>query len=255
MNIPQIQEMGIESYLVDLVGRNYYNPYHNIVRVDFNGKIIDCPLMDKTIVPHPKKHLILILTKESELDGVGLDDDALDFLPGTYDASGGLNDLPLIWGFVVPRHQKVTGTFPQNSSASFSMEANMFDFDQLRVSLSPEGSKDYTSIEKDNIDKRYGNIGLFMNDDAILLKTRGGSITMNEDGIHFGGKVNWEYSKHSKEVVIDNPLNGWIPETIVTFPLSIPYYPNFGKMAQIASTSHNLIQVVSTSTKIINAVT
>ena len=246
----------INSYILDLADTKYYNSRQQIIRVKHpstDGECFDFFIGQTTEIPNPTRHRIIVLTDKDLPGSLGINEKRLNFPPGYADGNGTLATLPVGICFLVSKNQIVKTTDPQSGSAGFSIDgAGMFDEQKLRVALGPPIEKDYTNNRQNQQDKN--SIGLFMNDNAILLRTRGGAITMGDEGIHFGGKIFWESTKHGKEIMFDNPLHGLVPQTIPTAAVSIPQIPNFAMLAQIADGALKVMEITRKANKIIQIV-
>lgn len=237
-------------YVAALAKKNYFNPFDQIIRIEFNSKILDFRLGSVPFeVPNPEKHVCLVITPDEIMTKINNSQVKEEFLPGYEDENFTPSSLPIGAAFLMHKDHVVTGTNPQNGSAGFALEnTNMFDLNKVRISISPPVEKPYTN--NDLSESQGKNIGLFMNDNTVLVKSHGASLTLGEDGIHIGGKVYWESSKHNKEWIADNPFNGFIPETIVTFPISIPYIPNIGAITNMANAGRKVIDVIGKVNKV-----
>lgn len=243
MNFDLNTKYRLKQYVGLIADENYYNQLQGIIRINFNGKFFDFKYLGAPYVPNPKTDIAIIVTSDEFITDLGIPDNRLSYLPGTVNGIGNIGDLPIGFVFTMPKKQTVATTNPQNGSSGFSVrKANMMELDKVRIALSPHIDTDYTSTENStnpNVDRSKDdpsnkNIGIFMNDDVISIKTRGGQITLGDEGIHLGGNIAWESSEHQREWMMDNPLHRFIPATIVTFAVSIPELPNISKFAKIA---------------------
>lgn len=239
-------------YVAELADKNYYNPFDQIVRIKYNGRILDFRLGANPFeVPNPSKHVVLILTSTSTMDKINEAQVREDLLPGYSDSSFTPSSIPFGAAFVMNKDQSVVGTNPQNGSAGFAIDnTNMFDLNKVRISISPTIQKSYTN---NDLEESQGqNIGVFINDNTVLVKSKGASLTLGEDGIHIGGKVHWESSKHNKEFMVDNPFHGFIPQTIVTPLISLPYIPNIGAITNMANSGNKVINIINKTNAVID---
>lgn len=233
-------------YLLDIADSYYWNARQRIIRVkhpERAGGFIDLYLGQSMEVPNPSNHLIIAIMDDKLLRSTGVDEDKFSLSPGLKNKDGELDVIPSAIAFLINKQQKISISDPQNGSAGFSLSnTNMFDDNKIRLAISPSIAKDYTNNKQNENDRN--EIGIFMNEDAILARSRGGSITLADEGIHFGGNIFWEHTKHSKEIMMDNPLHGLIPQTIPTAIISIPLIPNFAMLTQVANGAIKFIEVV-----------
>ena len=129
---------------------------------------------------------------------------------------------------------------------------NMFEEHKVKVAISPPLARDYTSNDEDTED--VNKIGMFMNDKTIIIKSSGGQITLGEEGLHFGGKIHWESTTHSKEIMQDNFIHQLVPSTLPTAAISIPQLPNFGMIAQIAETANRVINTLDIASSVVDLI-
>lgn len=246
MNQTNSESESIQAYLVKMCDRNYYNPRQSIIRVEHPNmvnKYYDFYLSQTHETPNPLKHMVILFTYPSVVGGTGINETRLNLPPGYNDVLGNLATIPVSICFLINKQHKISTADPQNGSAGFSLEnINMFDDNKVRISISPPIDKTYTNNKQN--DQDLNEIGLFMNDDSVMLRSRGGSVTLGDGGVHFGGNIFWEHSKHSKEIMMDNPLHGFIPQTLPTAIISIPYIPNFSMIATIADAAVRFCSIV-----------
>jgi hypothetical protein len=166
-----------------------------------------------------------------------------NLLPGYDNPNGKIATIPAGIAMLINKKQSIQTADPQTGSAGFAISnTNMFDQNKIRMSIAPPQSKDYTNNTKNEDDSN--KVGIFFNDNSILIRTAGASFTLGDEGVHIGGKVHWENTKHEKEIMVDNSFHGLIPQTIPTAAVSIPQIPNFGKFANIANAATKMISVV-----------
>ena len=256
----------MKTFVGKIASYNYYNEIHKIIRVEFNNRFYDFKYLGGYDVPNPSKHIAIIITSEKALDDIGLSDNRLRFLPGVKDENGSLIDIPLGFVYTVPNEQQTSTTNPNSGGAGFSIEnTNMFDLDKVAIAISPPLQKDYTSTDGNlavsdprssaKEDLKNQSVGLFINNDGtILIKSKGSSITMGEEGVYFAGIPGWESSSHEKEWMMDNQFTFFIPSTIPTAAISIPTLPNIAKFAKIADGARMVRNVVSKATKVADPV-
>lgn len=246
----------LSMFMTDLTDSNYFNPRLSIIRVRSplrNDQFFDFKLAPSWYPPNPKLHRVLLITSIQHLDDMGLSEDRLNFTPGIEDENWTPAEVTMGISYLIDRNQRLYTADNQTGSAAFSIsKTNMFDQDKVKLSLTPPISRDYTN--NSNQENDSNDIGIFMNNNTIMLRTRGSQITLGEEGLHFGGKAHWEYTTHSKEIMQDNFIHQLIPSTLPSAAIAIPQLPNFGMIAQIAATANKVINVVNTTTKVIDAI-
>lgn len=236
----------LKQYIVNIAGVNYYNESLRILRIEFNERVYDFKYLGGYEVPNPKEHVAVIVTSEDHLDGIGIEEDKLNKLPGI-NVDDTISELPMGFAYTVNKKQTVSTTNPNSGGAGFTVNnTNMFDLEKVLVAISSPSYKHYTNPDKDVDSERHNNVGFFINNDGtILLKSRGSSITMGEEGIYIAGNVSWEHSEHQREWMMDNPIQRFIPSTIPTGAVSIPELPNISKFANIANAAKKVRDVIS----------
>jgi hypothetical protein len=127
--------------------------------------------------------------------------------------------------------------------------------DKVQIAISPPSIRHYTNNEsvsgpQDNNE----SFGIFMNNDTVLIKSRGGSITLSDDGVHLGGPIAFESTQFSKDLMADNFLSSIIPSAFPTCILSMQQLPNFQQFMRIAESAQKIINVIETSGKLISSV-
>lgn len=245
----------LKAYGANIASTNYYNDIHKIVRIEFNKRQFDFKLINSIEVPNPTKHIAIVITSDEFLNETHcISTERESYLPGYIDINGNLSNLPMGYVYLVNKKQTISTTNPGCGGAGFSIsKTNMFDLDNVSIAISPSTDRDYTNIEKSDKDIKDSSIGFFINkDNTILIKSKGSSITMGEEGIYFGGSVSWESSEHQREWLMDNPFHRFIPATIVTIPISIPEIPNLNKFAQIANLALKVKDVIDVSSSVAN---
>lgn len=243
-------------FLTDLADSNYFNSRMNIVRVKNPFGLdayYDFRLSPTWYPPNPKIHKIILITSKEYLTYAGLSEAKLKLQPGVDDENWTPAEIPMGLAYLVDRNQRLYVVDNQTGSTGFSISnTNMFDQDKVKVALAPPIEKDYTS--NSNQDQDMNEIGLFMSNDTVMIRSRGAQITLGDEGIHFGGKQHHENTTHSKEIMQDNFIHQLIPSTIPTAAISIPQLPNFGMIAQIAETANKVMRVVGTASNIASTV-
>jgi len=181
-------------FLGEIPPTNYYNNEQNIIRVKIGGednpKFYDFYLMQNNEMPNPADHYALICTSNDYIYGLKnailhTDQDRLDLIPG-YETKDTLADIP--WGFVWLVSKKIrNGTTGYNDSGAgmFNQKANLpMEQENIKYSLSPPLNKDYTTTRGSTEgDINNENIGVFVTDNSVLLKSKGGSILLGPQGI------------------------------------------------------------------------
>ena len=233
-------------YLLKLDSRGkYYNDRLNVVRCIYRDKYFDFRLSRNEIeVPNPKFHSLYVVVNDSVLEGFGLTEEEQFYFPGIKDDKGNTSDLPYAMAFLVNVTKKSDTADPQTGGASFSINnTNMFDQDNIRISISPPLNIDYTSTEDKNKNLGTSNIGIFINDDTILIKSKGGSITIGEEGIYLGGKVFKESAVEENGIFTDNTIADMMGSTIPTFIAAFPKLPNVGQFYAFAEVAQRVIEI------------
>lgn len=256
-----------KAFVANIAGTNFYNEIHKIIRIEFNNKYYDFKYLGGYEVPDPQSNLAIVITSDEALNDIGISEERQRLLPGFGDPNGNLVDLPTGFVYLISNKQTVATTNPNSGGAGFSIsKTNMFDLQKVAIAISPPIQKDYTSTdtafttsEVDSgvkEDVRNQNVGIFINKDGtILVKSKGSSITMGEEGIYIAGSVSWESSEHQREWMMDNPFQRFIPSTIPTAAIAIPELPNIAKFVQIAEGARKvrtIINKVSSVSKLVS---
>lgn len=254
----------LKTYLGEIAEDNYFNDLNQIVRVKFNGKYFDFRYRSNVVMPNPELHLAIISSTEEYIDSPGLDKERQALMPGIANTNNTPASLPYGWVEILHRKQLSMVTNHQNGSAPFSIEgADMSLKNKTRIALTPPIDKDYTNSGPDKQSSTTGeetsstedasdkSIGIFINDNSIVIKSRGSQLTMGDDGIHIGGSIKYEESEHTREWMFDNTLSRFIPSTIPTGALVIPELPNVAKFARYAQVGQRIAQVADKTGSII----
>jgi hypothetical protein len=265
MNYDLKSKYALHSYLGEIAEDNYFNELHQIIRIKFDDKYYDFRYESKGIIPHPNLHLAMISATEETINSDFINLDRQKLLPGIIDKFGNIAALPYGKVELLNRKQLAMATNPQNGSAGFSIEdSTMSDLGKLRIAFTPPLNKDYTNVEgtpqssqtrqDSNSQEDTGdqNIGIFINDDSVVLKSKGAQVTLGKEGIHFGGSVFYEASEHTREWMFDNTLSRFIPSTIPTAIISIPELPNIEKFAKYGQFCQRVISIANKGSKITN---
>lgn len=246
----------LKSYLAEISPDNYFNDLHQVIRIRFNGKYHDFRYKPSTVLPNPQLHLAVVSATEEEMLGPGLPEERQKLMPGILDAQNNTASLPHGSVEIINKKQLTMVTNAQNGSSAFSQEgSDMSDKAKTRIALTPPLKKDYTnsagekesSLTGEDSDSKENtadqSIGVFINDDVVVIKAKGAQITMGEDGIHLGGNIKYEKSEHVREWMFDNTLSRFIPSTIPTGAIAIPELPNVSKFAKYAQTAQRVSAV------------
>lgn len=235
----------LKTYVSKIADVNYFNDKHKIIRIEFSNRLYDFKILTSGEVPNPKNHLAIIVTSEEALSETkSIVGERLNFLPGIKDRNNNLADLPVGFVYIISKKQTLSVTNSNSGSSTFAIsKTNMSDVDNVSIAISPPTSIDYTNTDKDGYieDK---TVGLFINNDnTILIKSQGSSITMGKDGIHLGGKISIE-SEAEREWMADNTFHRFIPSTIVTAAIALPEIPNISRFANIATACRKVRSIV-----------
>lgn len=243
---PVTESKSWSFYVGEMPASNFYNPFHQVVRVLVKGKYLDFRINPGIENPNYKDHLVLIIAPERVIDFDELHKDRLDLPPGTLDKAGHVATIPQGLCFLIDKRQRINTTAPQNGGAGFAISnTNMFDPEKVVTAITPRFiDRDYTTVDDSGQDPNYGSIGLFINKDgSILIKSTGSSITMGKEGIHLGGRLFQESSAIETGPLSDNSIADLIGSTIPTAGASWPKLPNFGQIANYANAGMKFIQV------------
>ena len=250
----------VEYRIFQIAGiRKFYNPYHQIIRIQRGSgddvKYYDLKCYPGSEVPQQDNHLVLAALPEATLKNmIEVPERRHDILPGLEDTNGKLADIPQGECFLINQRQTIASTNPQNASAGmFIQDVNTFDLDNLRVALTPPlENRDYTTLD----DNKAGNInnlsvGFFINKQGTLvLKSRGGSITLGHEGVHIGGKLATESSTKDTGVLSDNSLSDIIPPFLVGAIPGVKKLPNPGQITSIANAAVKFVEATDKAAKI-----
>jgi len=233
-----IEDKHVQKFMVaEIADYNYFNNKHKIIRVKFgqtdeDAKFYDLYLVEGDKNPNPNDHYALVLAKEGLTEGLENvilpGDEKLELEPGYKTDDSLVDEMP--WGFVwlIDKHIKNNTTnYNDSSTGMFNQESELpADMNNVKYSLSPSLKEDYTTtrITGDINDK---NIGVFVTDNSVFLKSEGGSILLGPQGISILGEKFESNTKGGRGIMQDNPFSGWIPASIMTAPLAIEMIPNF----------------------------
>jgi len=248
MNFTTNDKYQTKTFGALLARENYYNQYHQIIRIKFNGCHFDFKFRGGgSEVPNPNRFAALVTTYEETVHPSRcISDDRLGRLPGIIDDQGNVSDnLPMGYVSLLALGQASASTSLNSGGSAFQIEKlEVGDLEKLVIALTPPTDKDYTSNETGKTESQVkegyeevkdSNVGLFINNDgAILIKSHGGSIALGEEGVYIAGQVAWESSEQQREWMFDNFLQRFVPSTIPTGAIAIPELPNIAKFKQIA---------------------
>jgi len=231
--------------ILPLAEYNYYNDKNQIIRVAYEDKLIDCPLIPTYYIPDPSEHLALILCDDQFLSSY-IDSEHSKYKPGIINDNGDLSNFGFVFSFLINKHQKISTTYPVCSNVGFSInEVDMSKDDKVSAAIVPYSNRDYTNTDKTD-DTMFDNVGFFINKSGnILIRSKGASLTMGEEGIHIGGPVFWDQTAHDKGIMQDNTLHDFIGSTIPTYVLSLKELPNFNKILSIGDVGQKIIRMTN----------
>ncbi len=251
----------IKFFLTELSDTNTYNNDQNIVRIKYEGsveKYYDFYLIQSLEYPNHKDHYALVATTETVLDGLDhailKSDPRYELLPGYKDNNSLSDEIP--WGFVWLVSKRVknnTTNYNDTAAGTFNKDANIpCKPENVKYSISPALPKNYTTTRtKTDADVNNQNIGIFVTDNSIVLKSHNASIILGPDGISFLGDKFESKTKGGRGMMTDNPFAGWIPSTLMTVPLGIEMIPNYNFILSIGTAS----QILNKGMKAINKTT
>lgn len=247
---------------------NYYNNEQNIIRIKLpldidlgTYKFYDFYLIQSIDYPNPIDHHVMIIAPEDILDGTKyamLDGDSrLDFPPG-YQNEKEL-EKQISWGFawlINRRLKQNTSNMNDTSAGMHNTTASIpADPNKLKYSISPALPKDYTTTKAEYTgDLRNENIGIFVTDNSVVIKSEQASIVVGPQGISLLGDKFESSTKGGKSMMMDNPFAGWMPSTMMTIPLGIPYIPNLNFILGIGTACRTLNTGMSALGKITKSV-
>jgi hypothetical protein len=245
----------MEMFMTDLHDSNYYNPRLSVVRIASpvaDGQFYDYRLSATWFPPNPKAHRILLIAAREQMSDFGLSEERLELVPGL-EKDGTPAEIPMGTAFIIDRNQRLNTVDNQTGSTAFSISNTKANEDNvIRVALTPPLMKDYTN--NDSEDQDENQVGLWITDNVVFLRSRGAQVTLGDEGIHIGGKQFWENTAHSKEIMQDNFIHQLVPSTIPTAAISIPQLPNFGMIAQIANAANKVINILNITGGVFEAI-
>lgn len=250
----------MSMFMADLADSNYYNPRLQVIRVFHplkarggeRDEFFDFRLAPTWYPPNPKDHKILLITMTEQITSFGLSEERLKLPPGIQNQNGDPANIPVGLSFIFDRNQRITTTDSQNGSSAFSISGTSMDNDNtIKVALSPPLPKPYNNSETT---RDSNQVGVFMTNKVAMIRSKGGQITLGDEGIHLGGKIFWESTVHSKEIMQDNFIHQLVPSTIPTSAIAIPQLPNFGMIAQIADAANKVLNIIGITGDVVDAI-
>lgn len=245
----------------------YYDHKRNVVRAKKEQYIVDVLLdASNAIIPDPNIHKVIIrIPSESALRAANIRDPERISIGNSqiqYAILGTLVDLR--------QHPKIGTTTGMQSmivggksgsgdpnSISFALTGPIYD-EEAEISSHPienttigstNNSTDYATVDQrkllDRLDMTKVN-GIFKGrDGTITIRGPGGDITIGLNGILISGTVHNERQIKSDSMIMKtNPFSGWIPETVVTFPVALKNIPNIDQLVEVANIIQNAAGLV-----------
>ena len=240
MSVNQLDKY-MEMSLVELDDENYFNNAQNIVRVKVDDKdgtdsrvrYFDIPLLATGEYPNPAKHFVLVFMNDSIFTNSKYamfpGSSNLNYIPGYSDENTLSNIADKTYCMLINKGIKNNTTnYSVNDSTNFNKNVTIpSNTKDIRYSFSPPLDMDYTTTNDKYVgDKNLDNIGLFITDDAVILKSSGGQIVLGPDGVSILGNTSTTASTGSTGVMGLNPIGTIVPETMMSFPAAIKYVPN-----------------------------
>lgn len=250
-----LNENNLNYYVVGLADTNNYSDSLQVIRIKHNNRYIDVHLGSHSYeIPNSNKHLVLLLCSEKFIESAGFTSDVSTIKPG-YNPDGTIANLDLAVGFLIDKKQKISLANPQNASSTFAIEnSSMSDPNNTRIAITPPIDADYTNTDDSISDRNSANIGIFINDKVIFIKSHGGQITLGDEGVHIGGQVFWESTTHEKDIMINNPLAPFIPPTLPTVGTANKELPNISKFTNIAAAIQNFVSITNKASKAVSLI-
>jgi len=261
----QQTDNNLTMFMAELASTNYYNNNQNLVRVSisdsYSTKYLDLPLVATNEYPNPAIHYVLVLATEDILDNLKNvilpGDPKLNNIPGYVSNDRLSTSIPKAFCWLVSRRIKNNVTnYNVAHVGTFNTDSNSIDDkDNIRYSISPGLNKSYTTtIDQYKGDIKNDNIGLFITDNSIVLKSAGGSIILGPDGISILGQRTETSTTGTFGVMQKNPLGTIVPETMMTFPAAIKYIPNLDMIISIGNNVNRMVQLTQAMGTVTSAV-
>lgn len=252
----------LTMFLAELDNTNYYNNQQNIVRIKMgisNVKYYDIPLLATTEYPNPLNHYVLVIGPsiifEEKKYAILPNNSRLKLAPG-YFSETSLATIPNCYCWLVSKKIKNNTTnYNVGQIGNFNTTAQLpSDNTNIRYSLSPGINKSYTTTKMNyDGDINNDNIGIFITDNSIMLKSAGGSIVLGPDGISLLGERTETQTTGSFGLMQKNPIGTLIPETLVS-PFAIEYLPNIDMILAIGNASRLLLSTTQAMGSVTNVV-
>jgi len=246
MIIPEQNKGQMKYFIVELSETNTFNNDQNLVRIKYNSsgieKYYDFYLLSKLENPNYKDHYGLLVTTEDVLEGLShaitKDMPRYELPPGYKDENSLVTELPLGFVWLIGKRVKSNTTnYNDGTAGIFNKDAKApVDPQNVKYSISPPLARDYTTTRTHKeSDFNNDNIGIFITDNSVILKSHSSSIVLGPEGIALLGDKFESKTKGGRGMMMDNPFSGWFPSTIMTIPLGIEYIPNFNYILSIGT--------------------
>jgi len=238
--------------MAQLADDNYYNNAQNLVRVKIGDgkdlKYYDLPLMPTDEYPNKDIHYVVVMIRENKLDEVKdailPDSPYLNMLPG-YSAVNQLrSSVTAGYCWLVNRRIKRNVTkYNVGQAGNFNLNANLTsEPENVRYSISPSLNKSYTTtVDEYKGDIDNDNIGIFVTDNSVMLKSGAGSIILGPDGISLLGERTETQTTGTFGAMKRNPIGTMVPTTIVS-PFAIEFIPNLDMIVVIGNSVNRVAQ-------------
>ncbi|MGD9697417.1 hypothetical protein [Acinetobacter sp.] len=204
---------------------DYYNANSNILAIRHGDNTYWTYLTgDGGQFPNPDIHDVLWL-RLKKVDGIPENKNIPDTVPA---------DMPISISFLIPRLDRPASL---DGAGLGTLTSNYLRDDR-------EYQRIYHGRRSEDAGERTG-LAFNEKSGSVLLKGPGPEIAIDEGGVHITGTVN-NHDMDSKGIFAQNPLSFLIPETIVTFPISMKFLPDLQKISNIGQMLSNLDLVRST---------
>jgi len=208
---------------------SFYNPRSRILAVSYQDNIYWAYLLYQNEFPNPDKHNVLWL-RFSRVDEVPRNRPIPDEFPDT---------MPFSIAILIPKED----------------EPNLIDSTSI-ASMTADYLRDNEERQRVYFGRTSGEAhqrtGLVFNQDSgtVLLKGPASEISLTEKGVFIDGPLQ-NNDMEQKGMFGQNPLSFLIPETIVSFPVSMKFLPNLnfmaniGQMAELLSSARSLLKALN----------